>query len=173
MHLEGSQAVTSLLLANGYGWKLEYAATALASGATINLGFLTGPYGAILGDRSFSTDGSGATFNLYRATSWTGGSLLTIFNRSDRFWGDTTRSPFTSVASGVTAAPSAANLMGSVTLRSVGAPAVSIFAEGQDVFLAPNSSYVVAVTNSDAAAKTPAMSLILYQDRISSGILNV
>jgi hypothetical protein len=61
--------------------------------------------------------------------------------------------------------------MGSINLRSLGAPTVSITTEGQDIFLLPNSSYVIAVTNNDAGAKTPAMSIILYQDRISSGIL--
>lgn len=166
-----NQPLSQILIANGFAWKFEFAAAALAAGATVNLGFTTGPQGAIVSDRSFSTDGSAAFFGLYRNTTYTGGTPLTLFNRSDRFWNDTSRSPVTAMASGVTATPSAANLMGSINLRSLGAPTVSITTEGQDIFLLPNSSYVIAVTNNDAGAKTPAMSIILYQDRISSGIL--
>lgn len=169
-NLVSAQQLSSVLLANGYGWKLEFAATGLAAAASVDLGITTGSFGAIISDRSFSTDGSAAFFGLYRNTSYTGGTPLTLFNRSDRFWGDSSRSPGT-ILSGVTAAPNAADLMGSISLRSLGAPAVSITTEGQDIFLRPNSSYVIRITNQDAAAKSPALSVAIYQDRISSGII--
>lgn len=169
-NLVATQQLSNVLLANGYGWKLEYAASGLAAGASVDIGITTGAFGAIIGDRSFSTDGTGAFFGLYRNTSYTGGSPLALFNRSDRFWGDSSRSPGV-ILSGVTAAPAAADLMGSINLRSLGAPAVSITTEGQDIFLKPSSAYVIRITNNDAAAKSPALSVVLYQDRISSGII--
>lgn len=174
MTIANSQTLSNVLLANGYGWKCEFTPAApLATGASVTLGLITSSDGAIIGDRSFSTDGSAAFFGLYRATTWTGGSPLTIFNRNDNHWANANRSPVSSIASGVTAAPNAADLMGSVNLRSLGAPTVSITTEGQDIYLKPNSSYVVVITNNDAGAKTPALSLILFRDRISSGLLRV
>lgn len=171
MNLVGTQQLSSILLANGFGWKFEFSAAALAPAATLDIGMTTGTFGAIISDRSFSTDGSAAFFGLYRATSFTGGTPATIFNRSDRFWADSTRNPFTTMSTGVTATPSAANLMGSVSLRSLGAPAVSIQTEGQDIFLSPLSNYVIRIRNDDAGAKSPGLSVVLYQDRISTGIL--
>lgn len=174
MTIANTQQLSNVLLANGYGWKCEFAPAApLAAGASVMLGMVTGPDGAIIGDRSFTTDGAAAFFGLYRSTSWTGGSPLTLFNRNDRFWSDTSRSPVASMASAVTAAPAASDLMGSVTLRSLGAPTVSITTEGQDIYLAPNASYVVVITNNDGAAKTPALSLVLFRDRVSSGVLRI
>lgn len=165
-----AQPLSTVLLANGFGWRFEYSAT-LGAGVTDYIGFVTSSYGAIIDDRSFTSDGDNTLFTLYRGTPWTGGTPAPLANRSDRFWADSTRSPVTSIATGVTATPSAANAMGSIRLLSTGSPDVSIVSEGSSIFLAPSASYVVAVSNNDAGSSIAGFSMIIVQDRISSGII--
>lgn len=165
-----AQPLVTVLLANGFGWKFEYSAT-LAAGVTNYVGFITSAYGAIIDDRAFASEGDDTLFTLFRNTTWSGGTPGAMFNRSDRFWADSSRSPVTALSTSVTASPSAANAMGSIKLRSVGIPSVSIASESNSIFLAPSSSYVVSVTNNDAGSALISFSLVIFQDRISSGII--
>lgn len=164
-----SESLSNILIANGFAWKFEFA-TSLAAAASINIGIATGAMGAIISDRGFSTDSTDALFVLYRGTSFTGGTPVTLANRSDRFWADSSKLPGT-VASGVTAIPSAANAMGSVRLRTGGPIQSTIGADSQNICLAPNSNYVITLTNNGAALSSLAISAVLFQDRITSGII--
>lgn len=160
-----------MLIRGGFGWRFGWAGTLLA-GTTVILGMVVGPYGAILLDRAFSTDGDDTTFTLYRGTSWTGGTTWTPANWNDRFWASAARIPTTSAAIGVTATPLAANAMGAVRLHTVGPKAASIYGEGSAIILAPGGSYVVAVTNNGATTSEDALSVLAFQDRVSSGLFD-
>jgi hypothetical protein len=165
-----NQDITDLLIANGWAWRFEYTVN-VGAGATVYVGFTTGDKGAIIHDRAFDTEGADTLFTLYRGTSYTGGVAYTLANRNDRWWAVTDRRPMTDVKTGVIAVPSPANAMGSIRLWSTGAPAVNIASESNHIILAPNSSYVVAITNNDAGAQDCAMSLVLMRDVISTGII--
>lgn len=155
----------------GFGWRFAWSGTLLA-GTTVILGMVVGPYGAILLDRAFSTDGDDTTFALYRGTTWTGGVAWTPSNRNDRFWASAPRMPTTSAATGVTATPSAANVMGAIRLHTVGPKSASIYGEGSAIILAPGGSYVVSVTNNGTGSSQDALSVLAFQDRVSSGLFD-
>jgi hypothetical protein len=167
-----SLAVSSELVANGYAWRYEYTGS-LAAAASEDVGLTTGPSGCIISDRQFSTDSTDTTFVLYRATAWTGGVAQTLANRSDRFWADSSRSAVLTLSKGVTATPSAANAMGTIRLRGATGNAISLASEASDIYLAPNSSYLIRVTNTGTGAAIPLMSILFVRDQVSTGNVRI
>lgn len=167
-----SIAVSSELVANGFAWRFEYTGN-LAAAASEDIGLTTGAAGCIISDRQFSTDSTDSTFALYRATAWTGGTAQILANRSDRFWSDSARAPLVTISKGVTATPSAANAMGSIRLRGATGNAISVASEASDIYLAPNSSYVIRVTNTGSGAATPLMNILFVRDQVSTGTVRI
>lgn len=149
-------------IANGYAWRLEYSFDVPAS-TTHYIGITTGPDGAYVLDRGFSTEGTDTLFTLYRGTTFTGGTPITITNRNDQFWGDTNRSPVTTLNGGVTATPLAANRMSSLRLYTVGQLERAIGSDATGIVFAPNSNYVLAIANNVASAKISNFSAIIVR----------
>lgn len=158
-----------LLIQNGFAWRYQFSAT-LTAAASTSIGFVIGTHGALLMDRDFTSDGSDTTFRLYRETTWSGGSTFTPVNRNDRFWGDTSRCPTTSAATGVTASPSAANLMGSVRMLTTGPKVSSLTGDAAQIVLKPSGSYVVTITNDGSQTAQIGLAMLIIQDRVSTGI---
>lgn len=150
-------------IANGYAWRLEYSVD-VPSSSTHRVGFVTGADGGYVLDRAFSTEGTDTTFVLYRGTSFTGGTPITLTNRNDAFWGEIEdRSPVTTISGGVTASPLAENRMSSLRLYTVGQLERSVGSDATAIVFAPSSSYVLEVINANGAARICNFSAILVR----------
>lgn len=162
--MEVSAHDVDVMVQQGWASRLEYAAAAIPGGGTHYVGWITGDLPVLVLDRAFATTADSCTFQLYRATTWSGGSnvLGQIRNRNDLFWQNASRVPLATANGGVTATPSAANLMSSLTL-AIAKRSTSVGSNGITIVLAPSTSYVLAITNNDAAAKDADFAALLVR----------
>lgn len=151
---------------NGWASRLEYAAIAIPGSGVHYVGMTTGDLPVLVLDRAFATTADSCSFQFYRASPWTNGvnALGQIRNRNDLFWGRADRAPLAAAAGGVTPNPalSAANLMSSLTL-TIAKRSTSVGSNGITIVLAPSTSYVLAITNNDAAPKDADFAALLVR----------
>lgn len=135
----------------GLTWQVAHRVS-IGAASSYYYGITTGGYWVQIDDRNFATEGNDSTFSLYRDTSFTGGTDLTIYNMNDNYQSDTAKKPFTVVKYGVTATPNAANLVTSPLTLNTSGNLEMVFGDesSNNIFLKPNTNYVFAITNNGA-----------------------
>lgn len=138
----------NIAILKGEMFSAEYSTTGLASAATYLVGITTGSRQVMILDRSYTSSESSLRVQLYEVT-FSGGSDITRFNRNLIVGGT---GPLT-IKAGVTATLGTPITTATfISTSSANNIQLAIASDAQRFMLKPNTSYVVALTNTGAAA---------------------
>lgn len=150
------------LLAYGGIWTAEHGATGVASAGVLAVGFVTGINPMVAMRRAYSSSGNLLTITLYEVAFTGGTNILRTYNRN---LGSSRPAP-TQMKAGVTFTPNTP--ISSLTARgatSTGNANVVVPDENQ-LILKKATSYVLTLTNGDAAAADLGFSINLREQQL-------
>lgn len=171
----GSYAVTvqSFIESNGkrgLSYEASFNVPSLAGGSTVSFVFITGQFISLIKTRQILFTGSGVTARVYKNPAYTGGTPVPFFNLNDNasmviptdvqiLSGISLSSPGTEIA-----APSY-----SIGTDTGGGNTIGTFAlPGSERVLAPNTTYLLQITNDDDQTRRVAGYISWFSGRIST-----
>lgn len=124
--------------------------TALAGGANADSVFITGALPVVFFERDIGRTGAGISAAIYRGPTYTGGTAGAVYNVNDLQHVDSTIQLLAGVTTTVVGEQTVATsyAIGNVTGSGQGGMAVL----GQPLYMLPNTTYLLRITNLDAAA---------------------
>lgn len=137
------------MISQGYVFRAEYSTTGLAAAGTFHVGLLAGNDEVVIGTRSYSSSEAILTIELFEAT-YSAGTDPRIFNRRLNSQHIVPATVKVGVTPGTLGTPITA-----ITLRApgtTGSSSLQLTADDNLLYLKPNTSYVVRLTNGGAAA---------------------
>lgn len=122
----------------------------MATGANLDSVFITGSKPVVFFERTIGRTGAGVSASIYRGPTYTGGTVAEVFNTNDvEFIASTIvlRANPTVTATGEQTVATA-YAIGNTTGSGQGALATI----GQPLYMLPNTTYLLRITNLDAGA---------------------
>lgn len=153
---------------NGTQWEFSFENNSVATGATADTILTTGAQFVLVKSRLLSFTGSEIEASVYKNTTYTGGTLTSIYNLNTQLGG----SPLSVVRSGVTVTSVGTEIAAKThaygTDTNVNQAVGSYNVVGLERVLAPNTSYLLRVTNQSATTIKLAGYITFYEGEISS-----
>lgn len=153
---------------NGTQWEVSFENTSLAAGANSDAIMVTGSQYVLIKSRLLNFTGSEIEASVYKNSTYTGGSLLPIYNLNTVIGG----APLATVRAGVTVSSVGTEIAARThsygTDTNVNQAVGSFNVVGLERVLAPNSTYLLRITNQSATTIKVAGYITFYEGEISS-----
>jgi hypothetical protein len=162
------QPFTEANVKNGTQWEFSFENTSLAAGASSDAVFTTGSKYVLVKSRILTFTGSEIEASVYKGATYTGGSIVPIYNLNTTIEG----LPLSAVRSGVTVTATGIEIAAKThaygTDTNVNQTVGSYNVAGIERVLQPNTTYLLRIVNQSAISIKIAGYITFYEGELSS-----
>jgi hypothetical protein len=155
------------ILVAGELWTYSQGTPAVAAAGTAKIGILTGAQPVLVLSRLYESTGNALGIKLYKQTFTGGAAPTNAYNRNQAITGPVQPA---SVLAGVTFTPNTPVIVAAVNADSAANNARLSRGDDDPLLLAANTSYVLELTNNDAAAETLTVEINLRRLQASEAV---